>query len=57
MNVIAPFQYFQLLGSVVVGFLLFGQLPDAPTFAGAAVIIASGLYLGWSRTRRAPARA
>ena len=56
-NVIAPFQYFQLLGSVVVGFLLFGQLPDAPTFAGAAVIIASGLYLGWSRTRRAPARA
>ena len=55
-NVIAPFQYFQLLGSVGVGYLMFGQLPDTATFAGAAVIVSAGLYLGWSRTRRPPAR-
>ena len=51
-NIIAPFQYFQLLGSVAVGYALFGQLPDAPTFLGAGVIVAAGLFLGWSRTRR-----
>lgn len=51
-NIIAPFQYFQLLGSVGVGYLMFDQLPDAPTFLGAGVIVSAGLYMGWSRTRR-----
>lgn len=51
-NIIAPFQYFQLLGSVAVGFLIFGQLPDAATWVGASIVIAAGLWLGWSRTRR-----
>ena len=51
-NIIAPFQYFQLLGSVGVGFMIFGQLPDLPTFVGAGVIIGAGLYMGWSRTQR-----
>ena len=50
-NIIAPFQYFQLLGSVAVGFLVFGQLPDAVTWAGAGVIVSAGLWMGWSRTR------
>ena len=51
-NIIAPFQYFQLLGSVGVGFLVFGQLPDAMTWIGGGVIVSAGLWLGWSRTRR-----
>lgn len=51
-NIIAPFQYFQLLGSTAVGYALFDQLPDAPTFMGAGVIVCAGLYLGWSQTRR-----
>jgi drug/metabolite transporter (DMT)-like permease len=51
-NVVAPFQYFQLLGSVMVGWLLFQQLPDAATWAGAAIIVASGLYLGSTHRRR-----
>ena len=51
-NIIAPFQYFQLLGSVAVGYALFDQLPDAATWLGAGVIVAAGLYLGWPRTQR-----
>jgi drug/metabolite transporter (DMT)-like permease len=51
-NIIAPFQYFQLLGSVAVGWLFFGDLPDAATWAGAAVIVGAGLWIGWSQTRR-----
>ncbi|MBR0673364.1 DMT family transporter [Neoroseomonas soli] len=51
-NIISPFQYFQLLGSVAVGNLFFGELPDAFMWLGAAIIIGSGLYIGWSQTRK-----
>jgi len=55
-NVVSPFQYFQLLGSVAVGWYVFGDLPDALTWTGAAVVVLSGLYIGWSQTRRGGAR-
>jgi len=47
-----PFQYVQTIGSVLVGYLLFGDLPDALTWLGAAIVIAFGLYVGWTQTRR-----
>lgn len=50
-NIVTPFQYVQMLGSVLVGYLLFGDLPDAMTWLGAAIVIASGLYVGWTQTR------
>jgi len=49
-NVLSPFQYFQLVGSGAVGWLLFSELPDSITWAGAAIIVAAGLYIGWSQT-------
>jgi drug/metabolite transporter (DMT)-like permease len=52
-NIIAPFQYMQLIGSVAVGYFFFGDFPDFLTWVGAAVIVASGLYIGWSQTKRA----
>jgi drug/metabolite transporter (DMT)-like permease len=52
-NIIAPFQYMQLIGSVAVGYFFFGDFPDFLTWVGAAIIVASGLYIGWSQTRRA----
>ena len=51
-NIVTPFQYVQMLGSVLVGYLLFGDLPDALTWLGAAIVIASGLYVGWTQARR-----
>ncbi len=50
-NIVAPFQYTQLLGSVVVGYLFFGDFPDVLGWIGAAVIVGGGLYVGWSQTR------
>ncbi|MBD0273425.1 MAG: DMT family transporter [Acetobacteraceae bacterium] len=50
-NVVSPFQYFQLLGSVAVGWAVFNDLPDALTWIGAAVVVLSGLFIGWSQTR------
>jgi drug/metabolite transporter (DMT)-like permease len=50
-NVVSPFQYLQLLAAVGVGFVMFGNLPDALTWLGAAIIIGAGLVLAWSQAR------
>jgi drug/metabolite transporter (DMT)-like permease len=42
---LAPFYYSQLAWTITAGYLVFGDLPDAATLAGAAVIVASGLYI------------
>jgi drug/metabolite transporter (DMT)-like permease len=44
-SIIAPFLYISLLTHSTAGYLVFGQLPDRWTLAGAAIVIASGLYL------------
>jgi drug/metabolite transporter (DMT)-like permease len=43
-SVLAPFSYTQLLWVSFLGFLIFGEVPDAWTVSGAAIIVASGLY-------------
>jgi drug/metabolite transporter (DMT)-like permease len=53
-NIVSPFQYMQLIGSVTVGYFFFGDFPDLLTWVGAAIIVGSGLFIGWSQTR--PAR-
>ena len=50
-NVVSPFMYWQLVGSVIIGYLLWSTLPDAATWFGAAIIIVAGLYVGWLETR------
>ena len=52
-NIVSPFQYMQLLGSVAVGYLFFGSFPDVLGWVGAAIIVSAGLYIGWSQRRRA----
>jgi drug/metabolite transporter (DMT)-like permease len=52
-NLIAPLNYTQMIGSVVVGYLMFAEIPDFYTWLGSAVIIAAGLLVGWQgRTRK-----
>ena len=43
-SVLAPFSYTQLLWVSMLGFLVFGEMPDVWTVTGAAFIVASGLY-------------
>jgi drug/metabolite transporter (DMT)-like permease len=50
-NVVAPFHYWQIVGSVIVGYLVSGKLPDAYTWVGAAIIISAGIYLVVRETR------
>lgn len=42
---LAPFIYTQIVAMVALGWFLFGQVPSPWTLAGAAVVIASGIYL------------
>jgi drug/metabolite transporter (DMT)-like permease len=44
-STLAPFIYLGLITHTAAGYLVFGQLPDAWTLAGAAIVIASGIYL------------
>ena len=44
-TVIAPFLYQQVFYMAAFGYLLFGDVPGAAVWVGAAIVIASGLYL------------
>jgi drug/metabolite transporter (DMT)-like permease len=43
--VIAPFVYQQVIYMAAFGYLVFGDVPGAAVWIGAAIVIASGLYL------------
>jgi drug/metabolite transporter (DMT)-like permease len=44
-KVLAPLRYTAIIWSVILGYLLWGDLPDGWTVAGTAVVIVSGLYI------------
>ena len=50
-SVLGPFMYGQLLTALVLGWLVFGQLPDGIAVLGMVVITASGLLLAISHRR------
>ena len=43
--VLSPFIYTQIIWMLALGYLLFGDWPDAGTLVGSSIVIASGLYL------------
>jgi drug/metabolite transporter (DMT)-like permease len=43
--VLAPYTYSALLWAMALGFLVFGNFPDAGSLAGMAIIAASGLFI------------
>ena len=53
-SVLAPFQYLEIVGATLFGFLVFGDFPDAITWLGTAIILASGLYVFRRERRGAP---
>lgn len=51
-SVLAPFQYLEIFGASVVGYMFFRDTPDGWTVLGASIILGSGLYV-FFRERRA----
>ena len=41
---VAPFRYTALIWALLLGFLVFGDVPDAAMIVGAAIVVGSGLY-------------
>lgn len=52
-SMLAPFSYAQILTATGLGFLVFGAVPDRATLAGAAIVVASGLYTAHRERARA----
>jgi drug/metabolite transporter (DMT)-like permease len=43
--VLAPFMYTQLVWVIVLGFMVFADVPNSWTLAGAGIVVGSGLYI------------
>lgn len=44
-SIVVPYQYTMILWAIALGYGLFGDIPDAFTLTGAAVIVAAGCYV------------
>ena len=50
-SVISPIGYAELVSATIFGFAVFGDIPDRYTWMGAALIIASGLFMIYGANR------
>lgn len=50
-SLVAPFRYTALIFAIVLGWAVFGQLPDGWTLIGAAIVIATGIYTFYRERR------
>ena len=55
MSHVAPFRYTRIVFGLVIGVVVFGERLDTLALAGAAIIVASGLYTFWRESRRSAA--
>lgn len=46
-SVLAPLQYLEIVSATILGWWVFGDLPDPLKWAGISIIIGSGLYVIW----------
>jgi len=42
---LAPFVYTQIIWMIIVGYVVFGDVPDVHTLIGASIVVSSGLYV------------
>lgn len=44
-STIAPFEYTSIIGAIIVGFFLFGDIPEMSMLVGTTIVIAAGLFI------------
>jgi drug/metabolite transporter (DMT)-like permease len=54
---VAPFQYAELIWAALIGYVFWSEMPASNVWLGAAIVIASGLYVVWRERVRANALA
>ncbi|MEM6438289.1 MAG: DMT family transporter [Pseudomonadota bacterium] len=52
---VAPFRYSVLIWALLIGYLAFDERPDGPTWIGAGIVVAAGLYTFFRERRLARA--
>jgi drug/metabolite transporter (DMT)-like permease len=53
-SMLSPFSYAEMIGACIVGYLAFGDFPDRWTWAGIAILVASGVYISIREHRVSP---
>jgi drug/metabolite transporter (DMT)-like permease len=51
-SAVVPFNYFSLVWVLIIGFLVWGDVPTLHLLVGSGVVVGSGLFLLWRETRR-----
>ncbi len=50
---VSPFRYTVMIWAIALGFLVFGERPDARMLAGSAIVVATGIYTLYRERQRA----
>ena len=51
-NVVMPVDFVRLIWVAIIGFYVFGEVPDLFTWIGGAIIFSSALYIAYRETLR-----
>jgi drug/metabolite transporter (DMT)-like permease len=46
-SLVAPFDYTSILWAFILGYAMFGEVPTGLVFTGAAIVVATGLFVLW----------
>ncbi|QLF70562.1 DMT family transporter [Peteryoungia desertarenae] len=52
LSVLAPFQYFEIIAAVFLGYVLFNDFPTPSKWVGILIIVGSGLFILWREQQR-----
>jgi drug/metabolite transporter (DMT)-like permease len=47
---VTPFYYFSLVWAMILGYLVWGDVPTIALLVGSAIVVGSGLFLLWRET-------
>jgi len=50
-SAVVPFNYFSLVWAIMLGFLVWGDIPSVTLLAGSAIVVGSGMFLLWHESR------
>ena len=54
---VSPFYYLMLVWALVIGYLVWGDLPTVALLVGSGIVVACGLFLLWNEAQRSRRRA
>jgi len=51
-SAVVPFNYFSLVWAIILGFIVWGDVPSIALLLGSAIVVASGMSLLWHEARK-----